>query len=91
MSSVHFWPGLCIPAGQELVWHILAVNKILTLQTYNRWRSRKVSQILFLENLFHLGVEEHCVSTSIETLILQPVKCIAPELIIFGEYRYDRN
>jgi len=46
---------------------------------------------VFLEVLFHLGVEDPYVSTNVETLILQPEKYFAPELVIFGEYCYDRN
>jgi hypothetical protein len=43
--------------------------------------------MLFFENSFHLAVEQR----RVEILILQLEPDVAPELIIFGEYRYHRN
>ena len=58
----------------------------------NNWcRSRKLGEILFVEDLFNLGVEARWVSTSVDTLVLQPENRFTPELVIFGEYRYHRN
>jgi hypothetical protein len=64
-------------------------NRILTLQTYNRWRLCKVGQILFVKSVFHLSVEE--LWASVTTLILQLHHDIAPELVILREYCYYRN
>jgi len=47
--------------------------------------------LLFLEDPFLLGLEAHWVSTIVDTLILQSANRIAPELVIFGEYRYHRD
>jgi hypothetical protein len=80
------------PCGTEInVSHAGRLNKILTLQTNKRCRSLKVGQVLFFEDLFHFGVEECRVMSSVTTLILQLKRNVAFEVIIFREYRYHRN
>jgi hypothetical protein len=63
------------------------VNKVLTLQTYKRWRSLEVGQKMFAENPFHLVIEERWITV----LIFQLHHNIAPELVILGEHRYHWN
>ena len=65
----------------------VVVIEILTLQTYERWRSRKDGQIMLIEYVFDLGVEGRWVAT----LILQLDADVASELIVLREHRYHRN
>jgi hypothetical protein len=64
--------------------------KILTLQTYERWRPPKIRQKFFPENSFHLGVENGWVIW-ITILILQLHPGVALELIKLRKYRYYGN
>jgi hypothetical protein len=57
---------------------------------HERWRSGKVRQKMIFEYFFHLGLEDHRVIWVILS-VLQLEPDFAPELVIFGKYRYHRN
>jgi hypothetical protein len=52
-------PHLCIPVGQKSAQYVIVDNKILTLQTYERWSSTKASQIMFSKRAFYFVFEIH--------------------------------
>jgi hypothetical protein len=87
IRSVHRWPGLFISAGQQLSSNVRGSYEMLTFQTYDRWRSLKLVQKMFLEGIFHVivGVRR------ITKLILQLHLDFPPELIILREHGYHRN
>jgi hypothetical protein len=92
IRPLHRWSGLCIPTGDKLVQYtfrtvLSMVIEILTLQTYKRWRSCKVGQIMLIEYAFDLDVKERWVTM----LILQLHLDVAPELIVLREHRYHRD
>jgi len=68
----------------------MQVVKILTLQAYKWCRLPKIGQKFFIENSFHLAIEDRWIIW-ITTLILQLHPGVAPELIKFRKYRYHRN
>jgi hypothetical protein len=93
ISSLHPWPGLCIPARCETgisIAYDMLVNKILTLQPDNRWGPLKASQILVLKDFFHRGVDL-LLTVSATTFIFQLELDVEPELVVFREYCYYRN
>jgi hypothetical protein len=95
----HFALGLCISTGEKLVWRMFqwsSDSEILTLQTYERWRSRKAVEVTLLEYALELGVKlglhnllSLCGSRSTPILQLEPN--FALEVIILGEHRYYRD
>jgi hypothetical protein len=63
---------------------VLGGYKTLTFQTYEWWRSLKVAQKVFLENLFNVTVGVRGITIVIFQLHLD----FAPELIILREHGY---